>query len=139
MSAPTVSIILPTYNRARFLSQAIESMRSQTFTDWELVVVDDGSTDETAQSCGQSRRTRSGSKGRILPGKPGHGARLGLNEVRDVTSPSTAVTCGCRHLRSCVAAEADPTVDRSGAASGSDHGGRGSSRMFYNMAGPACS
>ena len=42
-----VSIILPTYNRAAFLPQALESIRSQTFTDWELIVVDDGSTDET--------------------------------------------------------------------------------------------
>jgi glycosyltransferase involved in cell wall biosynthesis len=45
----TVSIILPTYNRARFLPQAIDSIRSQQFTDWELILVDDGSTDETAE------------------------------------------------------------------------------------------
>jgi len=43
--APAVSIILPTYNRAKFLPQAFASIRSQTFTDWELIVVDDGSTD----------------------------------------------------------------------------------------------
>ena len=42
---PTVSIILPTYNRARFLPQAFEAIRAQQFTDWELIVVDDGSTD----------------------------------------------------------------------------------------------
>jgi glycosyltransferase involved in cell wall biosynthesis len=44
---PAVSIILPTYNRARFLPQALESIRSQRFTDWELIVIDDGSTDDT--------------------------------------------------------------------------------------------
>jgi len=45
--APAVSIILPTYNRAKFLPQAFESIRAQTWKDWELVIVDDGSTDET--------------------------------------------------------------------------------------------
>lgn len=45
---PAVSIVLPTYNRAEFLPQAFASIRSQTFTDWELIVVDDGSTDDTS-------------------------------------------------------------------------------------------
>lgn len=49
LESPVVSVILPTYNRAQFLPQAIESIRSQRFTDWELVIVDDGSTDETAE------------------------------------------------------------------------------------------
>ncbi|NLF74576.1 MAG: glycosyltransferase [Chloroflexi bacterium] len=46
-SDPTVSIVLPTYNGARYLAQAIESCLAQTYTDWELIVVDDASTDET--------------------------------------------------------------------------------------------
>ncbi|HVW39576.1 MAG TPA: glycosyltransferase family A protein [Pirellulales bacterium] len=45
--APTVSIILPTYNRERFLPAAFAAIRSQAFTDWELIVVDDGSTDDS--------------------------------------------------------------------------------------------
>jgi glycosyltransferase involved in cell wall biosynthesis len=46
---PTVSVILPTYNRERFLPDAWASILAQTFTDWELVVVDDGSTDGTRE------------------------------------------------------------------------------------------
>lgn len=44
-----VSIILPTYNGARYISEAIESVIAQTFLDWELVVVDDGSIDSTKE------------------------------------------------------------------------------------------
>ena len=44
---PTVSVITPTYNRMGLLTEAIASVRAQTFPDWELIVVDDGSADET--------------------------------------------------------------------------------------------
>jgi glycosyltransferase involved in cell wall biosynthesis len=46
-SAPAVSVIVPTCNRLRFLRPAIESVYSQTFTDWELIIADDGSDLET--------------------------------------------------------------------------------------------
>ena len=43
----TVSVITPTYNRARFLPAAVASVLSQTFGDFELIIVDDGSEDNT--------------------------------------------------------------------------------------------
>jgi glycosyltransferase involved in cell wall biosynthesis len=45
---PHVSVITPAWNAAEFLAGTIESVRAQTVTDWELIVVDDGSTDGTA-------------------------------------------------------------------------------------------
>src|SRR5271156_1944419 len=42
-----VSVIIPVYNGARTISRALESVFHQTFTDYEVVVVDDGSTDDT--------------------------------------------------------------------------------------------
>jgi len=49
MKQPIVSIILPVWNGARFLPRAIRSVENQTFSDWELIVVDDGSTDGSAE------------------------------------------------------------------------------------------
>ena len=46
---PTVSIIIPTYNRRQYLPAAIASVQQQTVPDWQLIVVDDGSTDGTAE------------------------------------------------------------------------------------------
>jgi hypothetical protein len=46
-TAPRVSVIMPAFNRARFTRRAIASLQAQTLVDWELVLVDDGSTDDT--------------------------------------------------------------------------------------------
>jgi len=48
-SAPSVSVVIATYNRARFLPETIDSVLGQRFRDFELIVVDDGSTDETQE------------------------------------------------------------------------------------------
>jgi glycosyltransferase involved in cell wall biosynthesis len=47
-TAPLISIIIPTFNRGWILTEAIDSVLSQDFSDYELIVVDDGSTDNTS-------------------------------------------------------------------------------------------
>src|SRR5262245_49674035 len=51
---PLVSVVMPTYNRADTIQRAIKSVQAQTFADWELIVIDDGSTDDTAAFIDQS-------------------------------------------------------------------------------------
>lgn len=55
---PTVSIVLPTYNRAYILPKAIGSILGQTFTDFELIIVDDGSVDNTKEVIDAFRDSR---------------------------------------------------------------------------------
>lgn len=44
---PKISIIMPLYNKEKYVRKSIESILSQTFTDWELIIIDDGSTDSS--------------------------------------------------------------------------------------------
>lgn len=49
MERPKVSVLMATWNRAGMLARSIESVRAQTFADWELIIADDGSTDGTSK------------------------------------------------------------------------------------------
>jgi glycosyltransferase involved in cell wall biosynthesis len=49
MSDPRISVLMLTFNRPQFISRAIESIRAQSFTDWELLVVHDGPNEEIAE------------------------------------------------------------------------------------------
>ena len=113
---PAVSIIMPTYNRAGFLPQAFASIRAQTWTDWELIIVDDGSTDNTQEIlpelCGtvtQSVRClRQENKGPAPARNTGldnaQGKYIAFFDSDDIWLP--------HHVRNCVEAmEANPDVD----------------------------
>jgi teichuronic acid biosynthesis glycosyltransferase TuaG len=49
MSSELISIIMPAYNSEYFIAEAIESVQAQTYKHWELIIVDDGSTDRTSE------------------------------------------------------------------------------------------
>src|SRR4051794_19288059 len=115
-AVPAVSVILPTYNRAKFLPQAFASIKSQTFTDWELIVVDDGSTDDTrsvveeqtrgwAQPVRYHRQENRGAYGARNAGLDlTRGESVAFFDSDDVWLP--------HHLADCAAALADnPDVD----------------------------
>lgn len=55
VSGPFVSVIIPTFNRANLVKEAIESVLAQTFQDFEIIIIDDGSTDETKEVVSQIR------------------------------------------------------------------------------------
>lgn len=53
---PSISVIVPVYQAEKFLRDCVESVRSQTFSDWELLLVDDGCTDGSPALCDQLAR-----------------------------------------------------------------------------------
>lgn len=46
---PTISVIIPTYNRAHFISETLNSIIAQTYQNWECLIIDDGGTDNTLE------------------------------------------------------------------------------------------
>ena len=94
-SAPAVSVVIATYNRAGFLRETIDAVLGQRFRDFELIVVDDGSTDETAallRSYGDSirsfRQENSGpSSARNLGMHHARGRWISIQDSDDLPTP----------------------------------------------------
>src|SRR5688500_13988223 len=76
---PAISILLPTYNGADFLREQLDSILGQTLADFELLIVDDGSTDATPAIVGEFAR-RDG-RLRILPSEGNRGQKRRLAEL----------------------------------------------------------
>lgn len=64
---PTVSVIIPTYNRREYIQEVIDGVLAQTYADYEIIVVDDGSTDWTSEALRERYRDRI----RCVLGEPG--------------------------------------------------------------------
>jgi len=58
MNHPIFSIIIPTYNRAKLCLEAVQSVLGQTCESWELIIVDDGSTDDTKEVLKETKDSR---------------------------------------------------------------------------------
>lgn len=82
MSEPLVSIILPTFNRASLLAEALASVCAQTVADWECIVVDDGSTDGTPDMMARTADRRIRYLARAHSGHPGVVRNAGLAVAR---------------------------------------------------------
>ena len=91
---PTVSVIIPTYNRAHLVGKAIQSVLNQTYKDFEIIVVDDGSTDNTNEEIAKSfndpriryichEQKRGGSAARNTGIKAAHGEYIAFLDSDD--------------------------------------------------------
>lgn len=73
---PRISVILPAYNAADFLDAAVQSVQAQSFTDWELIIVEDGAKDNTAAIC--DRLAADDARIRVI-----HKANAGVSAARN--------------------------------------------------------
>jgi glycosyltransferase involved in cell wall biosynthesis len=76
-SAPKISAVMPFYNREKYIGQAIQSILDQTFTDFELILVDDGSTDRS--NCIIDEYAKKDPRIRIIRNKKNYGIARSRN------------------------------------------------------------
>ena len=101
-AAPAITVLMPVFNGGRFIGEAIESILGQTFTDFELLVINDGSTDDSLAVIGEyaarDRRIRVVSRenrGLVATLNEGlglaRGAYLARMDCDDISLPAAAV------------------------------------------------
>ena len=79
---PSISVIVPVYQAEKFLRDCVESVRRQTFSDWELLLVDDGSHDGSAEVCDALARQDARIRVFHQPnGGPAHARNTGLDKA----------------------------------------------------------
>lgn len=134
---PQVTVIMATFNRAHFIGESLKFIQDQSFRNWECLVIDDGSTDETSvvvESIGESddriryfKRPQTHRKG--LPGCRNYGLNLATGDYviffddDDIPHPDNLKICVaelnnksisyCRYLRNVFRGEFDVDFDRS--------------------------
>ena len=91
-NSPAVSIVMPAYNRVRFIKDAVESLQRQTFSNFELIIVDDGSSDGT---------------GKVLQSIARLDKRIRLIFLKKNRGIAYALNCGIRASRAAFIARAD--------------------------------
>src|SRR4051812_8466576 len=78
MDAPRVSVVMPVYNAERYITEAVQSILDQTFTDFEFLIVDDGSTDGSRAIL--ERHAASDERIKLVS-RPNTGYLVALNEM----------------------------------------------------------
>jgi glycosyltransferase involved in cell wall biosynthesis len=78
MTEELVSIIIPAFNAERFIAKALESVRAQTYRNWEIIVINDGGTDDTSRLVTEFKKKTSRNV-RLVE----HGKNQGLSAARD--------------------------------------------------------
>ncbi|WP_366184797.1 glycosyltransferase family 2 protein [Flavobacterium ovatum] len=132
--SPKVSIIVATYNRANFIVEALQSIQSQVFNDWECIIIDDGGTDNTIEVLTPIlqkdnrfryfKRTDNYQKG--LPGSRNYGLDLAQGDYiiffddDDIAHPQNLELCVheladpaisfCRYIRNVFTGDFDYTI-----------------------------
>lgn len=83
MIRPLVTVYIPCHNYGHFLEEAVESVFAQTMSSWEIIIIDDGSTDDTRSIC-QAYLERSPERVRIIRHDPPRGLQYNANRALEL-------------------------------------------------------